>query len=88
MEKVKVADPDGLTRYKVKIVHAFSRTFITKAVNEEQAVKQVQEGFGTMCHQQQPEIVDIAVLDMSAAEAKGRIEESKAGEGLIEVVKE
>jgi hypothetical protein len=84
--RVQKADSDGLTRYKVQVTSAFQESFMVKALNEQQAVQRVNEGFGTSAGRKPPEVVDITVLDVSTAEAKGRLKDEEGGKGLIEVV--
>jgi hypothetical protein len=84
--RLQKADADGKTRYKVVITRAFQTTHIIKAINEQEATALVAKGFGTEAGGRPPEVVDVAVLDMSMAETKGNITEEEGGKGLIEVV--
>lgn len=86
-KKLQKADADGTTRYKVSVTYAYQENWIVKAINEQQAAQRVEEGFGTNAGTKAPQVVDIAVLDMSMAETKGHITEEEGGKGLIEVVK-
>ena len=83
---LQVADADGTTRYRVQLTYAFAEIFTVKAVNEQAAIKAIEDGFGRSAGRKLPEVVDIAVVDMSAATVKGQSGEDESGKGLIEVV--
>jgi hypothetical protein len=83
--KIAKADADGQRRWKVQFTYAFSKTFTVKALNEQQAVERIEQGFGVGAGIQQPEVVDVRCLDMSTAEAKGNMKPEE-NTGLIDVV--
>jgi len=83
---LQVADADGMTRYKVQLTYAFAELFTVKAVNEQAAIEAIKEGLGRSAGRKMPEVVDVSVVDMSAATVKGQSGEDESGKGLIEVV--
>jgi hypothetical protein len=84
--RIQKVDSDGLSRYKVAYTYAFQRVWTVKAINEQQAIQRIDEGFGRSAGNTNPEVVDIAAVNMSTAEAKGYVDKDGEGEGLIEVV--
>jgi len=83
---LQIADADGQTRYKVQLTYAFAEIFTVKAVNEQAALDAIKAGHGRRAGTKPPEVVDVSVVDMSAATVKGQSGEDGSGKGLIEVV--
>jgi len=83
---LQVADSDGLTRYKVQLTYAFAELFTVTANSERAAIKAIEKGLGRSAGRKMPEVVDVSVVDMSAATVKGQSGEDESGKGLIEVV--
>lgn len=84
--RIQKVDADGTSRYKVAYTYAFQRSWTVRAINEQQAIQRIDEGFGVDAGTKNPEVVDITAINMSTAEAKGNVKEEDAGKGLIEVV--